>query len=237
MKRWRQILTRVFLLAGRRLGVDPVSGARIRGRRDLCRLGSGGGAWVIPTHGFSPESVCYCGGCGRDISVDLALRERFACEVFAFDPTPDSAAHVRKTAGHLPGYHFSEIGLWDRPDTLRFHAPKDPAHISHSLVNLQGSTAYLTVPVDRLSNLMRDRGHTRLDLLKIDIEGAEHTVIDSILADRIPIGVLCVEFDELHHPLDAAYRSRVRQTVRALGEAGFDLVCVRGLANYTFRFR
>ncbi|MHC4990640.1 MAG: hypothetical protein ACYTGC_06630, partial [Planctomycetota bacterium] len=46
---------------------------RPRGRSDLRRLGSGTGAWVVPTSLVDRESVCYCAGVGEDISSDRAL--------------------------------------------------------------------------------------------------------------------------------------------------------------------
>ena len=43
---------------------------------------------------------------------------------------------------------------------------------------------------------MQENGHTRIDLLKMDIEGAEYRVIDEIIARKIPIRWLCIEFDQ-----------------------------------------
>ena len=41
---------------------------------------------------------------------------------------------------------------------------------------------------------MKENGHSHLDLLKMDIEGAEFEVIDSIIEDQVPINILCIEF-------------------------------------------
>jgi FkbM family methyltransferase len=49
---------------------------------------------------------------------------------------------------------------------------------------------------------MEQLGHDRIDLLKIDIEGAEYKVIESILADKLDIRVICVEYDECFNPID-----------------------------------
>jgi hypothetical protein len=117
---------------------------------------------------------------------------------------------------------------------LRFYAPKDPAHVSHSLVNLQKTEAYIEVKVKTLRQLMDENGHQRLDLLKLDIEGAEYKVIDSLLADAIDVGVLCVEYDEWFNPLDAGYRQRIAASVAKLGAAGYAMVRSHGNGNYTF---
>jgi hypothetical protein len=74
---------------------------------------------------------------------------------------------------------------------------------------------------------MRELGHDFLDLLKLDIEGAEHLVIDSILAEDLRIRILCVEFDQ---PIPIR---RFLVTLKKLRSAGYRLVCVDRL-NYTF---
>jgi hypothetical protein len=79
---------------------------------------------------------------------------------------------------------------------------------------------------------MRELGHTRLDLLKLDIEGAEYEVLKSIGSTRI--GVLCVEFDENFHPLDAGYVDRITSAILSLKRQGFEMIHTTGNANYTF---
>ena len=39
----------------------------------------------------------------------------------------------------------------------------------------------VAVPVSRLSTIMSELGHERLDVLKMDIEGAEYAVLDDML--------------------------------------------------------
>ena len=88
--------------------------------------------------------------------------------------------------------------------------------------------------VVRLSELMKELGHAKLDLLKIDIEGAEYEVIRSILEDKLDIKILCVEFDEVYHPIDSEYEKRITDSARSLIEYGFDMVAISSWGNYTF---
>ncbi|MBA2346752.1 MAG: FkbM family methyltransferase [Solirubrobacterales bacterium] len=219
----------IYKLAGK----DSISSAKILGRNDLKELGSEYGGWVIPSSLFRSDSVCYCVGCGEDISFDLGLIDAFGCDVYGFDPTPRAIAYVKKVAGPNPKYHFHDIGLWDKEDTLKFFVPKNPNHVSHSLVNLQKTEEYLSVNVNRLSNVMSSLGHQNLDLLKIDIEGAEYKVIESIIEDGIDVKVICVEYDECFNPLNAKYKERIRDSVNSLIENGYSLVCAQGNGNYT----
>ena len=225
---------KTFARAATMAGWDNLALRRIQRRRDLERIGNRNGGWTVPVAELGSSSICYCVGCGEDISFDLELIRRFGCAVFAFDPTPRAIDYVRTAAGDNSQYHFSPVGLWDQDDTLRFFAPKDPTHVSHSLLNLQKTDTYIRVPVRRLSHLMRDLGHGRLDLLKLDIEGAEYKVIETVLEDRLPIRVLCVEFDEYFNPLDAGATDRVREAIARLIAAGYAMVHCEGNGNYTF---
>jgi len=230
----KKVNAKVMAPAFRFFGWDSLTRSKIHPRKDLVELGSAYGGWVVPADLLNPASICYCVGCGEDISFDLELIRRFNCDVYAFDPTPRAVAYVAEHAGENGKYRFAEVGLWDKPDTLRFYAPKDPRHVSHSLVNLQKTADYIEVQVDRLRNVMEETGHTRLDLLKIDIEGAEYKVIESLLEDNLDIKILCVEYDECFNPLDRDYKRRIRSSVNSLREGGYTLVCAQGSGNYTF---
>ena len=107
--------------------------------------------------------------------------DKFGCDVYGYDPTPRAIKHVNEKAGNNQKYHFFSIGLWDKADVLRFYTPKNPDHVSHSLLNLQKTDDYIDVKVDRLKNIIENNKHSKIDLLKIDIEGAEYKVIDSII--------------------------------------------------------
>jgi FkbM family methyltransferase len=196
------------------------------------RLGTLYGGWTIPVGILTPDSICYCVGCGEDISFDLALIESYACRVHGFDPTERSIAHVRRVARANRYYLFYEFGIWDRNGSARFFAPRDSEHVSHSITNLQNTSDYVEIPTKRLSTVLNEHGHNRLDLLKLDIEGAEIAVIRSIVEDGVEIGTLLVEFDELNFPSYDRI-AQIRATVAALLGYGYSLFHVES-TNFTF---
>lgn len=212
---------------------DEVTGLPFSPRPDLQRIGTAYGGWVVPVDLLSAASICYCVGCGEDVSFDLGLIERFGCDVYSFDPTPRGIQHVTQEIPPNPKYHFTPVGLWDSETVLKFYAPINPAHDSYSALNLQHQERYVTGPVKRLRTMMQEHGHTRLDLLKIDIEGAEYKVLDSLIADKLDVRVVCVEYDEYFNPLEGDAVGRIRASLQALSNYGFRLVHARGMGNYT----
>jgi len=157
---------------------------------------------------------------GEDVTFDLGLIERFGCVVHTFDPTPRAIAFAaERTAAELR-FHFYPVGLWSENTTLRFFAPRDPAHVSHSVVNLQRTSEYFEASCRSIPSLMIELGHERIDLLKLDIEGAEHRVVRSLLEAGIRPAVLCLEIDQPVKP------RTFWRTVRRIRGAGYALVAV-----------
>jgi FkbM family methyltransferase len=216
-----------------RLRIDPVSGMRIFPRGTMQRLGRQNAGWFVPIERLKGASVCYCVGCGEDISFDLALIELTGCEVWAYDPTPRAIEHVARVASGNSSYHFVPVGVWSSDTTLKFYAPADSAAVSHSVLNLQQTSDYFVAQVNRLSALMAGNGHHKIDLLKLDVEGAEYEIIETLLADRIVPDILCIEFDEYFNPLDQDYRIRISKSLHKLRSMGMEIVHTPGNGNYT----
>jgi FkbM family methyltransferase len=187
-------------------------------RADLVMLGNPYGGYPVPSSMLEEHSICYLAGTGEDISFDLALIERFGCEVHAFDPVARAGAYVAEAAAAEPRHHFMPVGVWSSDATLTFHAPVQPGFVSHSATNLQGTGAAFQAPVRSVSSLMTELGHDHLDLLKISAEGAEFEILDHVLAEGIDPRILCVEFAQ------PASVERVLEYGRRLTAAGYELL-------------
>lgn len=223
---------------------------RIPGK--LEKLGTQYGGWTIPVGFLNRNSVCYLAGAGEDISFDVALANRFHSDIYIFDPTPRASEHFEKVinaARHgwkmqptgaanynyelskpaINCLQFHATGIWKKNDVLRFFAPKDATHVSHSISNLQQTDHYFEATVQRLSYIMRQNGHRQLDILKLDIEGAEYEVLDTIIADHLAIKVLCVEF----HPSKERGLEPVREAIKKLEQNNFKVIVKEDL-DFTF---
>jgi FkbM family methyltransferase len=218
-------LRRRFSRLGRRLRDGIAAYAIRRSRRvDLIRLGSDYGGWTVPSSLLREESVCYCAGVGEDTSFDVALIERFGCEVFALDPTPKAVRHGEQVAASVELFHFLAVGLAASDGERHFYPPRDPGHASYSAENLQGTEDAIVAECWSPGTLMRKLGHDRIDLLKADIEGSEYEVLDALAVAGIHPLVICVEF---HGSTGDTLRA-----LRGLNRHGYALVRREG-PNFT----
>jgi FkbM family methyltransferase len=185
------------------------------------RLGTEYGAHAVLPDRLGPDSVVYSFGVGEDISFDLALVQRWGMTVHAFDPTPRSIAWV-KTQSPPALFVMNGVGLAATDGEAVFEAPANPAHISHRMTTSAQAGA-VTMPVRRLSTLMAERGHTRLDVLKMDIEGAEYDVIDDLVRTGARPAQILVEF----HPNQGVRQAWLtRRAMAALRSVGYRVFAV-----------
>jgi FkbM family methyltransferase len=182
------------------------------------RYGSEYGGWAICPRDLTRDSVVYSAGIGTDISFDLALIQAYGVTVHAFDPTPASIAWL-ESQNLPPEYRWQGIGLAAHDGQATFFAPENPQHVSHTV--LAGATAAghgIQVDVRRVSTIMRDLGHEAIDVLKMDIEGAEYDVLDDILSSGVAVNQLLIEF---HHRFPQVGIEPTRRAIETLNAAGY----------------
>ena len=224
------------------------------------KLGTSYGGWVIPKNiDLNENSIVYLGGVGEDISFDLILSKKFDCNLYLIDPTQRSKIHYEeikkfynkelefcKLSGDIqkdyyenikdltPNFDkikFWDIGLWNEEKELKFYKPVNPKYISHSLIAGMTSTNYDLVKVNSIKNLMEKNNHSRIDLLKLDIEGAEIEVVNKMLDDEIYPSYLLIEFDLLLKKKDK--NNRTRTLIQRL-KKNYTIICND---NYNITFK
>ena len=164
---------------------------------EKCRsvsYGARSGVWtVVPEH-LPPGSVVYSAGVGNNIVWDLAMIEHYGVELYAFDPTPRSVRWVHEQT-LPPQFHFHPVGLGAIDGSQAFLEPNRERKFNYTGADFAepgGSEVYCDVK--KLATLQRDLGHQKIDILKMDIEGAEMLVLPDMLASGILPGQLLVEF-------------------------------------------
>lgn len=225
---------KVERIVGRFLGYDFFLKKKYKSSLELTFVGDQIGGWVLPVALINQKSICYCGGCGDNISFDLSLIKLKQCSIFGFDPTPNVAELLTPLIINNPNYTLLQIGLWDKKEVVKFYEPQNMTHTAFSALNLQNTNNYVELNCDSVSNIASQLGHSKIDLLKIDIEGAEYKVIDSIIKDGPQPSIFCVEFDEYFSPIDAEARSRIIHYVDKIISSNYSLVHSERNGNYTF---
>jgi hypothetical protein len=76
------------------------------------------------------------------------------------------------------------------------------------------------LPVHRLPTILAKLGHEKIDLMKMDIEGAEYEVIEDIIQSPVPILQLLIEF---HHRFPYLGVRKSKEAISRLNQAGFKI--------------
>jgi FkbM family methyltransferase len=185
-------------------------------------LGTEYGHQTVCTLGLAPGAIAYSFGVGEDVSFDLDLIKRFACDVYAFDPTPRSIAWVASSV-HEPRFHFMPIGIASQDGSVKVSPPENPEHVSHykpRATAVAAAERWTEFPVKRYETIRRELGHDRVDILKLDIEGFEFEVIPDLMRAAVLPSQVLVDF---HHGVYGYSESDTRRTVKDMNNAGYVL--------------
>lgn len=191
-------------------------------------IGSTYGGYSVPKGLLDENSIVYSFGLGEDATFDIGLLEKYGCDIHIFDPTPRSKIFYESNLKNNPKLKYYEFGIWDKDTEVKFYSPADRSHVSHSIGNLQHTEQFFTGQVKRLKTIMQLLGHTKIGLLKLDVEGAEYEVIPDMAISMILPQIICLEF---HNRKDIVSPDGM---VTILKYVGYDLVLQRDNA-YTFK--
>lgn len=187
------------------------------------KFGSEYGGWDIVVGNIDANAIVYSFGVGEDVSFDIALIKRFNLVVHAFDPTPKSIEWVKKQ-GFSENFVMHEYGIAGYDGNVSFNPPENPDHVSHTILNRPATEEKsITVQVKRLGTIMKDLGHSRIDILKMDVEGAEYDVIDEINNSDIRPKQFLVEF---HHRFPGIGIKRSKEAIDKIRNMGYLLFSV-----------
>lgn len=190
------------------------------------------GGWSFVTDRIGPQSVIYSLGIGEDASFDEEVIEKFNARVYAFDPTPSTLEWIKHQ--DMPdNFIFNPWAISQQDGTLKFYPRAvrggKGSDVMYTLIPEAGLTGEaIEVPAWSLQSIMKKLGHESIDLMKVDIEGAEYEVLESMLDSGIYPHQLLVEF---HHRFPGIGLKKTRQITKRLKQAGY---CVSAV-TYTGR--
>jgi FkbM family methyltransferase len=209
------------------------------GEPELVRLGTAHGGWSVPIATIQSKGTAVCVGAGEDISFDVELNKR-GFNVLTVDPTPRAKAHVARVLDaakggprlpinnsstdfyDLEGFDEARFKfIWKENTSMRFFAPKNPKHASHSIVNLQGTKEWFEAKCETLQTICNSHKINQIDILKLDVEGSKYAVLENVVQCGLLPRVLCVEFDEIWNPIDGALVERILATIDLLANCAY----------------
>jgi FkbM family methyltransferase len=229
----------------------------------LRRLGTPYGGWTFADVPELRDCVVISCGLGEDASFDVEFASEFDAEILIVDPTPRAVTHFHDiearigepserpyaAGGKQPAaaYDLTKVrpgqlvlvdkAVSDSTARVRFYAPRDPEHVSYSIVNFQNNysttTPFIEVEAVTLDSLIDEIDGPRLQILKLDIEGAEIAVIQQMLSLGIRPPQICIEFDEMGIPTPRAYADFYR-CHKQLEKAQYRVAHFDGVSSFLY---
>lgn len=183
-------------------------------------------SWFYIPHLLDRDSIVYSVGVGDLINFDLDLIRDHGVTVHAFDPTPFAADWV--SGQSLPDeFVFHPWAASGSDGTLRLYRRVNRGQRSAVMWtaddNAGDADDSIDAPAYTIASLMRKLGHERVDLLKMDVEGAEYDILAGLNeADRLPTQLLV----EYHHRFPGIGKQRTASSIEALRGLGYRVFAV-----------
>lgn len=127
--------------------------------------------------------------CGAHIGISIIYFKQLYPEarVIAFEPDPESFELLKKNTGGMPAVQLEQKAIWTHDRGVLFHQSGD---MSSHIVNDGNEARSVRIPSTSLRNYLTGP----IDMLKMDIEGAEMDVLEDC-KDRLHlVKYLFVEF-------------------------------------------
>jgi FkbM family methyltransferase len=194
----------------------------------IVEVGSDYGGWALPENVVQPSWTCYCVGAGGDVTFDLELIRRYGVHVRAIDPVPAYIESALAEAGGDPRFSVYQAAIATRDGPLRMQVTHHTGSSSVSAAGLYESDSFIELPGRTLPSLMGELGDERVELLKLDIEGAEYDVMETLDLRAMGVQIFATQ---LHH---AGTVARARALIDRLRQGGYVPVAVVPAVKVTF---
>lgn len=158
----------------------------------------------------------------------MAHEKLFNCEVHAFDPSPISTKWYKtqtlkysKAANDNPNYQFHPYGgggadenlelkeyNWDQVSVYHY-----PSYVTNGKNCTAGHCRYHKFPIQKVHQLpvrtvdsvMKELGHKRIDILKLDVEGSEYRMLEHLIESGACRNVDQLTLEWHHYDYDLRY--------------------------------
>lgn len=177
------------------------------------RLGRDRHSFAVCPDLLMRSSIAYSFGIDEDANFDLELIGCFGCNVHLFEPRPRNLAWIRDQTTP-PQLQVHPFGLADRDGVMTL-GPMGSPGASHARRGHHPSSEY---QVRRLTTLMRQLAHIHIDVLKLELEGAEFVAIHALSNTSVRPTQILVEFE---HPMREFSPVRCERALSQLNQLGY----------------
>ena len=131
---------------------------------------------------------------------------------------------------------FKEYAIGVNEGVHKFYLPSNEDYVSCSLEKGMKGTKFINVNVRTLKTIMKELNHSKIDLLKMDIEGTECDVIENMINEKIFPRYLAVEFDLAFNGENIKDIERCNFIIEKLIQNNYELIH-RNNSDFTFRLK
>jgi FkbM family methyltransferase len=179
--------------------------------------------FLAEPYAFEPHTatpLLIDGGANIGMSVVYFKKHFPQARILAFEPSPDAFRLLARNvaANNLAGVELYNVALAPTAGELPFYTEADGATLNGSLRPYAAGVHTVRVPAQRLADYLPPA--TPIDLLKLDVEGAE----PGILADLAQAGLL-TRFHhvlvEYHYPIGTAESPQLAACLQTFSDQGF----------------
>ena len=202
------------------------------GEIPLQLFGGGSAGYNISPAGLSSSSLLYSFGVGNDISFELAIAEAFDLSIWAHDPTDESAKFLDSIS--LPNkFFYKKVGVGAKDGDRAIHTLKASSQYrAATILDVQDTSQGEDVmPIVSFRTLLKANGHEHIDLIKMDVEGAEYEFLESLNGEDMVFNQIAMEF----HPhlanqaigadiCDMKGWERTEAAIKKLTDNGFKII-------------
>lgn len=184
-------------------------------------------SWKYVASLLDDNSVVYSLGVGDMIDFDLELIRDHGLTVHAFDPTPFAAEWLDSQS--LPGnFVFHPWAAAGADGSLRLYRRVNTrgrrSHVMWTADDSAGDTSdFIDAPAYTVHTIMEKLGHEQVDLLKMDVEGAEYDILEGLRTARHLPKQLLVEF---HHRFPGIGKQRTAASIALLRALGYRIFAI-----------
>ena len=106
--------------------------------------------------------------------------------------------YIYSSGANHENISFCDKGLYNEDKKIDFYFPKNHNFVSLSIDNLQNTDQKIVLEVEKIDTIMRVLNHDKIDVLKLNIEGAEvKSLIHMLENTQIRPKFICVKMELL----------------------------------------